>query len=353
MDYTILAAQLAVSATAIAAVVFIPPPFGWIVSTAINLTANITISAITGNVDVLSLISSIAGAAFTGIKEFELLGKISSNIGNSISNSTKLALNKITMNFKRITDSINSKIANIAPDKLIAKAVQKWGGSISDTFIEDNKTIMQKSAELEQFGEVRTDKKIISTKFNSDATSWIQCAHFEETKFINRNNILGTLTIFYYQNNGSRLFERKNQELNGNNNLIAISIKNARYKNDYVSGICRAKSWGAYYMRQWMIGKPGRGEAGINTAFWFGDSWRVDKKLKNLVNQYKNLDKVALNYSSKIAEKFVGKTKIGTKLLKYKDVFTKTQSAYQNIKSGNVNFLKSHLKKFKKKMEKK
>ncbi len=101
---------------------------------------------------------------------------------------------------------------------------------------------MKKQSELETLGQVRTDKKINSTTFNKDTTSWIQCAHFEETKFIDRNNIHGTLTIMYYVNNDSRLGLRKHPELNGNEQLRSISIPNCRYKNDYVSGICRAKS---------------------------------------------------------------------------------------------------------------
>ena len=352
MDFTILAAQLAVSAASVAAAVFIPPPFGFIVSTAISLVGNMLVQGLSGSIDPLSMVTTIATSAIAGLKELDVFTKIGKSIGEALPKFTA-NFNKITMNFKRLTETINSKIANSAPNKLIAKAVEKWGGSSSDTLFEDSKLIMKKSAELETFGEVRTDKKIISTKFNPDPTSWVQCAHFEETKFINRNNILGTLTIFYYENNGSRLFERKNQQLNGNNQLVAISIKNARYKNEYVSGICRAKSWGAYYMRQWMIGKPGRGADGINTAFWFGDAWRVDKKLKNLVNQYKNLDKTAMNYSVRVAEKFIGKTKIGTKLLSYKDVYIKAESAFKSVKSGNLEFLKSHLKKFKDKMTEK
>lgn len=347
MNYGILAAQLAVSAAAIAASIFIPPPFGFIVSTAISLAGGLAIQAATGDWSVASIIMTIAGSAVSVLKEIGTIGKIGATIGQSIAtNAPKLAttINKISMNFKKITDSINKTINSIAPDKVIAKAVEKWGGSSSDTLFEDTKLIMQKSSELESFGQVRTDKKINSTKFNPDKTSWIQCAHFEETKFINRNSILGTLTIFYYQNNGSRLNQRKNPALNGNNQLVAVSIQNARYKNEYVSGICKAKSWGAYYMRTWMIGKPGRGPEGINTSIWFGTSWRVDKKLKNLLNQYKNLDKVAINYSIKTAEKFIGKTKIGTKLMSYRDVYFK---ASNDLKSGKLNFLKSHLKKWK------
>ena len=170
MDYTILAAQLAVSAASVAAAVFIPPPFGFIVSTAISLVGNMMVQGLSGSIDPLSMITTIASAAIAGLKELDVFTKIGKSIGEALPKFTE-NFNKITMNFKRLTETINSKIANSAPNKLIAKAVEKWGGSSSDTLFEDNKLIMKKSAELETFGEVRTDKKIISTKFNPDPTS--------------------------------------------------------------------------------------------------------------------------------------------------------------------------------------
>lgn len=351
-NYAVLAAQLAVSAASIAASVFLPPPFGQIVGLAISLVGDLTIQAVSGDWSPFSTVATIAGAALSAFGGVAKLGK---QLGQFISKTApKLAgaISKVTMNIQKITNAISKRLSSLAPDKIIGKALAKWSGKNSTDFLEDNKLILKKSTEMEAFGQVRTEKRINSTKFNPDKTSWIQAAHFEETKFINRNNIIGILTIFYYINNDSRLGRRKNPQLNGNMELRAISIPNARYKNEYVSGICKAKSWGAYYMRTWMIGKPGRGPEGINTAFWFGSEWRVDKKIKNLLNSYKNIDKALLNYSAKTAEKFISKTKIGTKLLSFKDVYNKTKQAASNIKSGNVNFMKKHFMKWKKGIKK-
>ena len=344
----ILAAQLAASAAAIAAAIFIPPPFGQIVAAAIEATTSLAIDAVNGSFNnAIGATTAVAMAAISAIPGSSIgasAGKAISKVAPGMSKT----INKITINLEKFTTKINNSISKVAPDKLIEKAANKWSGSNKTNKLEDAQLIMKKSNELETDGQIRTDKKINSTTFNRDQTSWIKCAHFEETKFINRNNIIGKLTIMYYQNNGSRLMQRKNQTLNGNVNLVAITINNARYKNDYVSGICRAKSWGSYYMRTWMIGKPGRGLIGINTAFWFGDSWRVDKKVMNLINQYKNIDKALLNYSEKTALNFMSKTKIGTKLMSYGDVYKKTSTTISQLKSGNASVLKTVLKKYKK-----
>lgn len=349
-NFATLAAQLAVSAASIAASVFLPPPFGILISTAIGLTGNLAIQGATGDWSLESTLMSVLGAGVSVAKSTGAFKSLAKTVGDAIGKaSPKLALqiNKFSINLKRIGDSINAKLNQIAPDQVIEKALKKWNGNASNTQLQDAQTIMQKTAELETFGEVRTDKKINSTKFNPNSLSWIKCATFEETKFINRNNIIGNLTIIYYLNNGSRLGLRKNSKLNGNNNVIAITVPNARYKNEYVSGICKAKSWGRYYMRTWMIGKPGRGPGGINTAIFFGNSWRVDKKLKNLLSSYKNIDSYLMNYSGKVAKKFLGKTQIGTKLMSYKDVYTKATSATTQVKNGRLNFMKPYLKKLK------
>ena len=345
----ILAAQLAASAAAIAAAIFIPPPFGQIIAAAIEATTSLILDAINGSFDnAIGATTAVAMAAISAIPGTGAGAAASKAIGKVAPNATK-TINRITINVEKFTKKINNAIDKVAPDKLIEKAASKWAGNNKTTKLEDAQLIMKKQNELETNGQVRTEKKINSTTFNKDQTSWIKCAHFEETRFIDRNNILGNLTIMYYQNNDSRLMRRKDLSLNGNFNLVAIKIPNCRYKNDYVSGICRAKSWGSYYMRTWMIGKPGRGIEGLNTAFWFGSSWRVDKKLISLANQYQNLDKVLLNYSQDTAMKFLGKTKIGTKLLSYHDVYTKTKTTTNQLKSGNATVLKSVFKKYKNK----
>lgn len=349
-NFAILAAQLASSAAAIAASVFIPPPFGVLIGAAISLATNLAIQAITGDWSWESSLMTVLSAGVSVAKTTGAFKSLAQTIGQSVGKlapNLALKVNKFTMNLKRVGDAINSKLNQIAPDKVIEKALKKWNGNATNSQLQDSQLIMQKSAELETFGEVRTDKKINSTKMNPNQESWVKCATFEETKFINRNNILGKLTIFYYQNNGSRLGQRMDPKLNGNTNLVAITIPNARYKNEYVSGICRAKSWGAYYMRTWMIGKPGRGPTGINTAVFFGSSWRIDKKLKNLFFSYKNWDKALENYSANVAKKFLGKTQIGTKLMSYKDVYTKATSATTQVKNGRLNFMKPYLKKLK------
>ncbi len=76
------------------------------------------------------------------------------------------------MNLKRVGDAINSKLQQIAPDNVIDKALKKWsGGKKNTTQLDDAKIIMQKTNELETFGEVRTEKKINSTKFNPNSNS--------------------------------------------------------------------------------------------------------------------------------------------------------------------------------------
>lgn len=352
MDFAslgILAAQLAVSAASIAASIFIPPPFGLIISAAIEGAMSLAIDAATGGLDFLGAVNSIGSAALS----FVPFGNVASTAGKLLAKQApKLAntINKVTMNIEKITKAINKRIESLAPDKLLERAASKLNNNLKTTKLQDEQLILKKQMELETYGEQKDtrEKKINSITYNKDEKSWIKAAHFLETKFIDRNNIQGDLTIIYYQNNDSRLGNRVRQELNGNNNLVKVTIHNARYKNDYVSGICRAKSWGAYYMRTWMIGKPGRAEVGINTAIFFGDEWRVDKKLQNLVNQYKNIDDHLINFSTEVAEKFIGKTKIGTKLLSYRDVYTKTQSTMNQLKSGNASALKPWLKKLKK-----
>lgn len=351
-DWGVLVAQLAVSTAAIAASIFIPPPFGILIGAAIELTGSLAIQAVTGDWSVQSIMMSILGSGVSVLNATGTFAKVGQKLaafGQKVAPKLTGAVNKFALNFEKVTKAINQKIASFAPDKIIEKAMNKWTGGAIDSTFEDNKLIFQKHAELETFGQVRTEKTINSIKYNPNPTSWIKSAHFVETKFIDRNNIIGVLTIFYYKNNDSRLGRRKHDLFNGNQEIVAISIPNSRYKNDYVSGICRAKSWGSYYMRTWMLGKPGRGPEGINTSIFFGSEWRVDKRLKALFNQYKNIDKALINYSKKTAIKFFGKTKIGTKLLSYKDVFNKTKTAYNQVKNSKAEFLKPYLKRLKNK----
>ncbi len=349
-DIGILAAQIACSAAAIAAAIFIPPPIGQIVALGIEIVSDAAIAmaeAATG--DQIGALTSVLFGAISyipGSSVAAAAGKVAAKTSGKAATKT---INKVALNLEKYTAKLSAKIDNMAPDKVIDRALAKWNKqSDKTTLFQDNQLIMKKQMELETEGQVRTEKKISSTTFNKDSSSWIKCAHFEEERFIDKNNIIGTLTIFYYVNNGSRLGLRKRKELNGNSAVVAIPIPNCRYKNDYVSGICRAGSWGAYYMRTWMTGKPGRGHEGINTAFWFGSEWRVDKKLSMLLNKYQHLDGVLKNYSAKTAEKFIGKTKIGTKLLSFKDVYTKANTAKNQVLSGKADFIKPYLKKMKK-----
>ncbi len=350
-DYGILAAQLAVSAASIAVSIFVPPPFGSLIAAAMEITAGVIFGAMeASDGDAISALSAVAMGAISAIPFGELaksgkIAELGSKAAEKFPNASKM-LNNAVMNVEKLTSKLNSKLDMVAPDKLLAKASQAWSKAEDDaTRFQDAQIIMKKQTELEQFGQVREEKKINSTTFNKDTTSWIKCANFQETRFIDRNNILGTLTIIYYVNNDSRLGLRKHIELNGNEAFIAISIPNCRYKNDYVSGICRAKSWGSYYMRTWMSGKPGRSEdKGINTAIFFGSEWRVDKRIKSILNQYKNWDKTLVNFSDKTAKKFLGKTKIGTKLLSFGDVYTKTSA----LQRGDASIIKKPLQKLKK-----
>lgn len=340
-----MAAQLAATTVAVAAAIFIPPPFGSIVSAAITLITNSSIQAINGKFDIVSTLMTIASAAAGAVPFGSLANKILERTPDLAS-----GVQKIAMNLEKITKKINSTIKEFTPDALLDRALKKWTGEQETSFVDDIKLIFQKDNELKTFGEIRTQNKISSVKINPDTTSWIQAAHFNETRFINKNNIIGDLTIFYYKNNGSRLNQRKNPMLNGNNNLVAITINGARYKNEYVSGICRAKSWGAYYMRTWMIGKPGSSDKGINTAIFFGSEWRVDLKLKSLIKQYATLDQQVLNFSEKVATQFLKKSKIGSKLLSFGDVYKKTTATINQVKGGNAsNLVKPLFKKMKKK----
>ncbi len=350
-DYGILAAQLAVSAASIAVSIFIPPPIGTLIAAAMELTAGAIFGAVQASEgDAISALSAVAMGAVSAIPFGELaksgkFAEFGAKVSEKFPNASK-ALNKAVMNVEKLTSKLNAKLDMVAPDKLLAKVAKSWSKAEDDaTRFEDAQLIMKKQTELETYGEIRETKKINSTTFNKDNESWIKCANFQETKFIDRNNIIGNLTIIYYVNNDSRLGRRIHTELNGNDSFIAVTIPNCRYKNDYVSGICRAKSWGSYYMRTWMIGKPGRSEEkGINTAILFGSEWRVDKKLKSILNQYKNWDKTLVNFSDKTAKKFLGKTKIGTKLLSYGDVYTKTTA----LQKGNASIIRKPLSKLKK-----
>ncbi len=350
-DFGILAAQLATSAASIAVSIFAPPPFGTIIAAAMELTAGVIFGAIEASEgDAISALTAVAMGAISSIPFGQLSksGKFA-EFGSKVSEKfpkASAALNKAVMNVEKLTSKLNAKLDMAAPDKLLAKVAKSWSKAEADaTRFEDAQLIMKKQSELETFGQIREEKKINSTTFNKDYTSWIKCANFQETRFIDRNNIIGNLTIIYYVNNDSRLGRRVHAELNGNNEFVAVTIPNCRYKNDYVSGICRAKSWGSYYMRTWMVGKPGRAEEkGINTAILFGSEWRVDKKLKSILNSYKNWDKTLVNFSDKTAKKFLGKSKIGTKLLSFGDVYTKSTA----LQRGDASIIKKPLKKLKK-----
>ncbi len=349
-EFGILAAQLSVSAVSIAVSIFVPPPFGTIIAAAIEIASGLIFGAIEASEgDAISTLTAVAMGAISAIPfgKFAKSGKFAefnAKVGKAFPNATN-KINNAVANVEKITQKINQKLDMVAPDKLLAKAASAWSKAEEDaTRLQDAQIIMKKQTELESFGEVREQKKINSTTFNKDATSWVKCANFQETKFIDRNNIIGNLTIIYYENNDSRLGNRVYAE-NGNMNVIAVTIPNCRYKNDYVSGICRSKSWGSYYMRTWMIGKPGTAEEkGINTSIFFGSEWRIDKRLRSVVNQYKHLDKVLVNFSGKTAQKFMHKTKIGTKLLSFGDVYKKTSA----LQKGDASILKKPLEKLKK-----
>lgn len=348
LDIGMLVAQVVVDAAAIALSIFtfgLAAPVASAMSVGFHSLSAVlpTIATLAaGDLSPTAILSSIGSGIMSAIPGGSVASAANKAATKAASYSTKYApkISKAVNFLNNKLTKINKFLDNITPDALLDKATSKLVKTTNkQTLIEDAQIIARKEAELKSYGEVRTDKKINSTTHNKDSSSWIKMAHFEETKFIDRNNIQGILTIFYYLDNDSRLGKRK-RVANGNEQLRAIQIPGARYKNDYVSGICRAKSWGSYYMRTWMIGKPGRAP-GINTLIFFGGQWRVDKKIKNLMNSWLNADKVLINHSEKVAKHFIGKTKIGTKLLSFGDAYTKTTS----LLGGNTKVLNPYLKK--------
>lgn len=348
LEIGLLVAQVAVDAAAIALSVFtfgLAAPVASALSTGFHALSAVmpTIATLAqGNMSATAILSSVGSgliSAFPGGSAVSAANKAATKAVSTLQKTApKIAKAVNTINKK--LNQVNKFLDSITPDALLDKVTNKLVKTTNkQTLVEDAQIIARKEAELKTFGEVRTDKKISSTTYNKDTRSWIKMAHFEETKFINHNNIIGTLTIFYYLDNDSRLWQRK-RVANGNEALRAVQIPECRYKNEYVSGICRAKSWGAYYMRTWMIGKPGRAP-GINTLIFFGGQWRVDKKIKNLMNSWLNVDKALINHSEKVAKHFIGKTKIGTKLLSFHDAYNKTTS----LLGGNTKVLNPYLKK--------
>lgn len=348
LEIGLLVAQIAVDAAAIALSVFtfgLAAPVASAMSMGFHaLSASLpTIATLaTGNLSPTAILSSIGSGIISAIPGGSVASAANKAATKAVSTLQKTApkIAKAVNLFNKKLNTVNKFLDSITPDALLDKATSKLVKTTNkQTLVEDAQIIARKEAELKTFGEVRTDKKISSTTYNKNTSSWIKMAHFEETKFVNRNNIIGTLTIFYYLDNDSRLYKRKRVD-NGNESLRAVQIRDCRYKNEYVSGICRAKSWGAYYMRTWMIGKPGRAP-GINTLIFFGGQWRVDKKIKNLMNSWLNADKALINHSEKVAKYFLGKTKIGTKLLSFNDAYNKTTS----LLGGNTKVLNPYLKK--------
>lgn len=176
-DFGILAAQLAVSAASIAVSIFIPPPFGSIIAAAMEITTGLIIGAIEASEgDAISALSAVAMGAISAIPFGQLaksgkIAELGSKAAEKFPNAAK-ALNAAVMNVEKLTAKINQKLDMVAPDKLLAKAAKAWSKADDDaTRLQDAQIIMKKQTELEQFGEVREQKKINSTTFNKDTNS--------------------------------------------------------------------------------------------------------------------------------------------------------------------------------------
>lgn len=358
-DIGLMAANIATSAAITAVYLFVPPPASNIIAMALGQTMMIAELSVIGGMgqmnDLVGVASAIGGGILSSIpggagavmtKASAQLSKVSANVA---ANSTK-----ISNALKKVVDfnvKISKKISNASPSAMLDKTFEKLTKTKVDTNLADNKLILKKEAEIKQYGEVRTKDKINSMKVNPEQRSPIKCVTFVETKFINRNEIKGNLTFYIYKNNDSRLGNRVHS-LNGNESLYTVVIPDARYKNEYVSGICRAQSWMSYYMKHWMLGQPGRGKNSINTGILFGQNYRLDLKLKSLAKQWKNLGGESIKWSQGQAKNYLGKNKYGSYLFESGDVFKKGMSLKQGdltwIKSESNKFIKSGLKKWKK-----
>ncbi len=360
LEIGFLAASIAVDAASIALSIFsfgMATPIAAAISTGVHVVSGAlplveTLAKSKGNLTNAELLSSVGTALINSIPFGSLASvanKASTKVFNHFSKEFAIKANRFFKSVSNKLNKVNQVLDNLSPNTWISKGVVKLTDNFNkQSLLEDAQLIARKTSEQEVYGEVRTDKKINSITYNKNKESWVQSAHFEETKFIDRNNIIGTLTIFYYLNNWSRLNLLKNPALNGNNELRAIRIPDCRYKNDYVSGICSAKSWGSYYMRTWMIGKPDN-RPGLNTLIFFGGEWRVDKKIKNLINEYWHPQELLKNHSEKVAKYFIGKTKVGSYLLAANDAYKKTKG----LMGGNIKMMTPYLKKGMKKIRQK
>lgn len=356
MDLSVLASaamSLGNTTAIIAAQIFLPPPFGQIVAAALGITFGLADIAATSGIKGFHDAWGVTSAVMNGITS-AVPGMNVVSVGKkalqtaAVSGATKLSKSSagILESIANYTKKINNVIKSSAPDAAMEKIYSKMNGFLNATKngskaivdLEDLQLIMRKEAELQMFGEVRTQNKINSVKENPKNRSPIKAIMFNETKFIDRNNILGTMSFVMWADNDSRLNNRVNVP-NGNNQLKILSFNNLRYKNDYVSGACRAKSWMSYYMRHYMLGKPGRknGDFKINTAILFGVDFRVDKKLAKLISSWKNVDKKALDFaknkaidfSFSQAKPFLNKSKVGSFLFDKKRQIFKSSKIFK------------------------
>lgn len=173
LDIGILAAQIACSAAAIAAAIFIPPPFGFIVSAAIECTeAAIEAGIYASQGDQTGALTAVMMGAISAIPAGSVAKAASDVIAKSGVKIGGKTASKVAINLEKYTAKFSKAIDNFAPDKVIDRALAKWNATSDKTSIfQDNQLIMKKQTELETLGEVRTEKKINSTTFNKDTTS--------------------------------------------------------------------------------------------------------------------------------------------------------------------------------------
>lgn len=241
------------------------------------------------------------------------------------------------------------------------KQLANRASGLSQDLENEIKVIEKQEITREKLGDgVRVKKKIISFTPNTrDKNSWIAGVGFVEKARFGPRDIRGDLVVTYYTNNANRVgFARKPIEKivlgrtsagevasGGKNNksryrtvsreikhsgtrVRKVVFKNAKYYSDYL-GFCKAKSWGGYYMRRWMVGVPGA-KQGTNAFILFGSIWRVKSKLNSLYGDANDLLFNPKGYFSAKAKEYFGTTQFGSKYNKVTGVFSQMNSIKDN-----------------------
>lgn len=223
------------------------------------------------------------------------------------------------------------------------------------------KVVEKQELAREQLGNgVRVKKKIVSFTPNTRSKdSWIAGIGFVEKIRLGPRDIRGDLIVTYYTNNTNRVgfalrpIEKivlgrtsagevasggknnkdryrsvKREVKHSGTRIRKVVFKNAKYYSDYL-GFCKAKSWGGYYMRRWMVGVPGA-QTGINAFILFGSIWRVKSKLNSLYGDSKELIFNSKGYFSAKAKEYFGMTQFGSKYNKVYGVFSQAKNFKDN-----------------------